>query len=98
MTESVRLLEVRGATTCLIDAEINDAGDLVISGQDLGKAPKEFWGDDEYEYWLVVKAAHKDRLLLALLEKHYSGNNYLVSELKAYLESKGIPCEFASYP
>ena len=98
MTESVRLLEVHGATTIHIDAEINEAGDHVLSGQDLGEAPQKFWGDDEHEYWLTIGAAHKDRLLLALIEKLYSGNNYVISELKAYLESKGIPCEFSSYP
>lgn len=98
MLDSASLLDVHGATTIHIDAEINGEGDLIISGQDLGEAPKNFWGDDEYEYWLTVRAAHKDRLLLALLEKHYQGNNYLVSQLKALMESKGIPCEFFSYP
>jgi len=54
-------------------------------------------GDSEYEYWLRIRASNKDKVLLALIEKLYSGNTSLISELKDYLESKGIPCEFHSY-
>jgi len=70
---------------------MTDEGDLLFSEQDVGDAPNEFWGDSDYEYWLKVSAADKDRVLLALIEKLYSGNSSLVSEIK------GIPSEFASY-
>ena len=42
-----------GATKVFIDARIDDEGRLVLEGQDLGEGPLQFWGDDEYEYWVV---------------------------------------------
>jgi hypothetical protein len=80
-----------------MDAEITDKGDLLLSGQDIGDAPREVWHDDDYEYWLTVSAPNKDRVLLALLEKLYAGNPLLISELKHYLESRNIPCEFNTH-
>ena len=63
----------------------------------MGEACEKFWGDSDYEYWLKIAAADKDRVLLALIEKLYFGNSSLVSEIKDYLASKDIPSEFASY-
>lgn len=97
MTHKVKLVEIEGSTSRYVDAEITDKGDLLLSGQDIGDAPRAIWNEDEYEYWLTVRAADKDRVLLALLEKLYTGNPSVVSELKHYLESKDIPCEFFNY-
>ena len=93
----VQLYECEGETSVFIDAEIADSGDLLMSGQDVGEAPKEFWGDADYEYWVQVSAEHKDRLLLALVEKVYRGNPRAVSEFRAFLKEKGIPSTFQSW-
>ncbi len=71
----VRLCEVRGETSVYIDAEINDQGSLVVSGQDVGKAPEEYWGDSDYEYWVVVAKEHKDRVRRALSEREFGGDS-----------------------
>ena len=97
MANKVSLVRVEGPTSIYIDADINDEGDLLFSGQDIGDAPRKAFGDSDYEYWLMIRAPHKDQLLLALIEKIYSGNTKLISEIKDYLESKGIPCQFFSY-
>ena len=97
MKNKANLVHIEGPTSIYIDAEITDSGDLLLSGQDLGAAPQKFFGDSDYEYRLRVGAAHKDRLLLALLEKLYSGNPSVVSQLREYLDSKGIPAEFSTY-
>lgn len=67
MTNKVILVNIQGPTSIYIDAAITDEGDLLFSGQDIGDAPNEIFGDSDYEYWLTIKAAHKDRLLLALI-------------------------------
>jgi hypothetical protein len=64
----VKLYEENGETDVLIYAEIKENGDLVISGQDLGKAPLEVWGGIDYEYWLTVKSKNKDEVLSALID------------------------------
>lgn len=95
--DKVRLVRVEGPTSIYIDAEITDEGDLLFSGQDIGEASSEMFGDSDYEYWLRISASHKDQVLLALIEKLYSGITKLISELGDYLKFKGIPCEFFKY-
>ena len=97
MTEPVELVNKGGSTSIHIDVRIKENGDLLFSGQDIGEAPEEVFGDSDYEYWLTVPAAEKDRLLLALIEKHYVGNSTVISELREFMESKAISCEFFSY-
>lgn len=80
-----------------IDVEIMSDGVLRFSGQDMGEAPEKFFGEDEYEYWLVVQAIDKDRTLLALIDKLYSGNLSLISDFQNLLNSEGIPSTFFSY-
>jgi len=88
------LVEQPGETSIHISAEIGQEGDLQLSGHDIGKVPREIFGDSDYEYWLTVPAAQKDRLLLALLEALYQGDACAVSKLRKMLVAKKIPCEF----
>ena len=97
MSEVIKLVSQRGSTSIYIDARIEDGGDLRLSGQDIGDAPEEIFGDLDYEYWLTVPAAEKDRLLLALIEKIYKGNASVVSEMKEFLEERNIPYGFQTY-
>jgi hypothetical protein len=79
--KSVKLLEERGETSRFIDAEIQENGDLVVSAQDVGKAPLEWWGDSDYEFWVTVAREDKHRLLQALLEHKQSKGVELTVEL-----------------
>jgi len=97
MTEPIKLFSQGGSTSIHIDVRIKENGDLLFSGQDIGDAPEEIFGDLDYEYWLTVPAAEKDNLLLALIEKHYAGNASVISELREFMESKQIPCAFFSH-
>ena len=71
----VRLCAVRGETSVYIDAEIDDQGSLVVSGQDIGKEPEEYWGDSDYEYWVVVNRKHMDKLRRALTEREFGDDD-----------------------
>ena len=97
MSDRIVLVKQGGSTSIHIDVRIKENGDLLFSGQDIGEAPEEIFGDSDYEYWLTVPAAEKDRLLLALIEQHYAGNGSLVSELRELMESQDIPCAFFSH-
>jgi hypothetical protein len=91
------LVDQPGETSIRISAEVCSNGDLLLSGQDIGKAPEEIFGDSDYEYWLRVPAAARDRLLLALLEVLYQGDVSVVGKMKEMLGKKRIPCEFSSF-
>ena len=97
MNDPIKLVNQGGSTSIHIDVRINENGDLLFSGQDIGDAPEEIFGDLDYEYWLTVPAVEKDKLLLALIEKHYAGYAMLVSTLRELMESKDISFGFYSH-
>lgn len=81
-----------------LEARLNEAGDLVIEGQDLGPAVEEFFGSREYEWIWTVKAADLAGLrrslpeqgeLLELLARLFSGDD--AGRLKDFLEKNAIP-------
>ena len=94
MNKPITLVSQGGSTSIHIDMRIQKNGDLLFSGQDIGDAPMEIFGDSDYEYWLTVPAAVKDRLLLAVIEKHYAGDSLVISTLRELMESRDIPCNF----
>ncbi len=64
----ITLYEDIGEASRFVSAEINDSGDLLISGQDVGKNIQELLGDSDYEYWVRVLSEHKKRVLEVLIE------------------------------
>jgi hypothetical protein len=74
--KKVKLVARRSETSVFIDAEIDEKGRLVVSGQDIGKAPKEWFGHDDYEYWVVVAASDKDQVLSILLGQLAGGQQF----------------------
>lgn len=91
-SKRVELCRQRGGDPEIsIDAAIDDKGNLLLSGQELGKSVREYWSDDDYEYWLLVSKEHMDRLLLAMIKRLYAGNTNAVSELGQWLRENDIP-------
>lgn len=97
LVRRISLYRQHGNPSISIDARITKGGALEVSGQDGGKAAEAFWGDDDYDYGVMIAPEHKDRLLLALLENLYKGNPHTVAELKTLLTKKKIPHAFHSW-
>ena len=93
----VKLMETGGENPRFLDAEINESGDLVFSGQDLGPIVEGVLGDSDYEYWLTIKSRDKDSVLIALMEIFFKEHKIPFNEFRELLESKEIPSEFSSY-
>jgi hypothetical protein len=70
-----------------LEACINTEGDLVLSGQDVGRTVKECWGDSDYEYFLEVKKADKEKVPSPLLKERFSS----MPDFLKWLEEKDIP-------
>ena len=87
----VQLLEERGRTSRFIHARIEDNGDLVVEGQDVGDAPKKGFDDSDYEFIVTVKAQDKDMVILALVEKLFGGRFKAVDEFRQFLGERAIP-------
>ena len=90
MEKPIKLVEIEGPTSVNIDVSINEAGDVVFSGQDIGEAPSMYVGDSDYEYWLTIPAIEKDRFLLLLLERQFLNTESVMSTVRDLLDSKGI--------
>jgi len=85
-------------------AEITD-GCLKISGQDLGQAPLEFFGEDEYEYFYTFDEKNTGRLI-GLLPKgccirermidNFGGADGL-KRLREFCEKNEIKYEFSNW-
>ncbi|BDZ74767.1 hypothetical protein GCM10025856_24860 [Methylophaga marina] len=83
-----------------LSAEIQQNGDLVFEGQDLGPAVEEFFGSSEYEWRWTIKAEHMPILqkalgvdgdIINLLETRFS--NEKSAGVLSFLEEHNIPYE-----
>lgn len=74
-------------------AKIDEIGNLVLEGYDIGETPKNFWGKDEYEYWLTINKKYKDSILLLLIKDRFNSD----TKFKQWLDERGIPSEFYSW-
>ena len=61
----------------MLEAVIDDSGDLLLEGYDLGETPQDFWGDEDYEYWWIVKKKYKKRILRLLVKEQFDTNSDL---------------------
>ena len=83
-----------------LGAEINDNGDLVFDGQDLGTGVEGAFGCSEYEWSWTVRAEHISELKIAIgskgnilrtLKKKFS--NEKAADLYAFLQNSKVPFE-----
>jgi len=73
----------------MLEAVINDVGDLLLEGYDLGETPRDFWDHEDYEYWWIVKKKYKKKILRLLVKEQFDTN----SDLKNWLNERGISGE-----
>ncbi|MGE0601769.1 MAG: hypothetical protein AB7J35_19890 [Dehalococcoidia bacterium] len=85
-------------TKVFVEVHIDPAtGNMVMAGQDLGAAALKFFGEDEYEYFLSVKADQKDRLLLHLMQHVFAGVENTRTAIAEWLDGRGIPYQLHSF-
>jgi hypothetical protein len=84
-------LRARSAT---VWAHIQTDGSLCLLRGDSGDGVKQFWGDEDYDFWVDVPSSEIGKLLLLLLKEKYNGNIEALDEFKVFCESNGITCQF----
>jgi len=70
-----------------LEAYIDADGTLILSGQDIGSAVEEYWGDSHYEYFLHEKKADKEKIPLLLVKERFTD----MPDFLKWLSEKGIP-------
>lgn len=90
----VKLHELRQqGSLSVLEAYLDDQGDLVLEGYDCGPQVTARLGDSDYEYWRRVRQPHVARVLLELLKERFDSD----VKFHEWLQSKGIPDEFSSW-
>ena len=80
-----------------VDATINENGDLYIYGADLGPATADFFGSNDYEYHLTIKAADKDMILLLVLKALHDNPDSISSRVMDLARENNIRYDFHSF-
>ncbi len=84
-----------------LEAKIDEKGNLVLEGYDIGSFVEEHWGDSDYEWWITIKSEDKDRVLLLLLQQVFGDKGKRFSSdagFREWLKANGVESEFFSYP
>jgi hypothetical protein len=76
-----------------LEAYIEDNGELVLEGYDLGDKVEEWWGDADYEYWRRVSRDNVPRVLLELIKDCFHSDSMFAE----WLAEKGIPSKFENW-
>lgn len=84
-----------GPTRTTLEADVDEKGNLVLSGCDLGDAPREAFGDSDYEWWIAVPAEHRNAVLLELMKDRF-GHATGTTTFMEWLDARAIPHTFKS--
>lgn len=89
--------EERTRSTRNLSIGITPAGDFRFIGQDLGDEVEDLLGAREYEFWFIVDADWKDRLLLALVEAQFGSRSSGLDEMRKWLDARSIAYKFETH-
>ena len=93
------LFENRSPPTSITISLDNGAdGGIRLSGHDIGQAPKDAFGSDDYEYWIDIPAEGLRPLLEVMLADKYRDRPCAVSEFRAFCEQHDLPHQSRSWP
>lgn len=98
-TEPVVLLEpTPGVTSFRVTAAISPAnGDVIVHAQDQATGSVTHFAASEYEWFLTIPSAAKDRLLLELMQATFAGDTAIRATLAAWLTEHGIANETMAF-
>ncbi len=96
-TDSIELFRREGDPFRSVRLSVDADGSVRLNAQDMGKAVREVWGDNDYEFWVDVPASALRKLVFALLHEKYAGRERAVDEFGEFCKQKGIEHEPGSY-
>jgi hypothetical protein len=95
--ESIELARQEGREFRSIRLAAEPDGSLKMCAQDMGPVVEEWWGDEDYEFWVTIPAASTRLLAQALLREKYIGRFDAVDDLRRFCEANGIDHRFDSW-
>jgi hypothetical protein len=86
-----------GAEFRSVRLAVEDDGAIKMDAQDIGPTVTQFWGDDEYEFWVRVPPTSVSKLAFELLREKFSGQLGAVDAFRDWCKAHGVQCEFDSW-
>jgi hypothetical protein len=95
--ERAELARQEGAELRVTSVSLLADGSVRLAGFDMGPAVEEFWGDEDYEFWVRVPTEAVARLGFLLLREKYAGCADAVARFREFCEQHKIAHEFDNW-
>ena len=96
-SQSIEIARQEGKQFRSVRLSLEDDGAIRMDAQDIGPAVGEFWGEDEYEFWVRVAPAALPKLVFELLREKFAGQTGAVDAFRDWCKAHGIEHEFGSW-
>ena len=91
MEKTMEIFRDDGTNFTSIRANFNNDGALSIDGQDMGPLVEQFWGDDDYEYFLSIPKKSVETFLLHFMKLAFNKDKKVTfTDCKDILEANKI--------
>lgn len=80
-----------------VELHLHDDGGLQLNAIETGPEVQNFWGTENYEYWVNIPLAELGKLAFHLLRERYAGQSEAAEELRAFCERNGIDHRFEEW-
>jgi hypothetical protein len=97
MANHIEIARQEGANFRSVRLTVEEDGAVKIDGQDLGRTVEEFWGEDEYEFWVTVPPSALPKLAFELLREKFVGQLGAVDAFRDWCKAHGIEHEFGNW-
>jgi hypothetical protein len=88
----VEIARQEGAEFRSVRLSLEDDGTIKMGAQDIGPTVTRIWGDDDYEFWVLVPPASLPKLAFELLRE-----NGAVDAFRNWCRTHGVEHEFDSW-
>jgi hypothetical protein len=95
--ERTKIAQETGVESRYISLAIRDDGSIRMDGADWGPTAEQFWGSDEYEFWVTVPSHAVAKLAFVLLQDKFTGRAEAVSEFRDFCKQHDVEHSFDNW-
>ena len=95
--QTIEIARQEGRNFRSVRLTVGADGAVKMDAQDIGGATEEFWGEDEYEFWVCVPPTALPKLIFELLREKFAGQLGAVDAFRNWCKAHGVEHEFDSW-
>jgi hypothetical protein len=97
VSHEIEIARQEGTEYRSVCLRLDDDGTIKMDAQDMGPRVIQWWGDDDYEFWVRVPSASLPKLVFELLREKFSGQLGAVDAFRDWCRAHGVQHEFGSW-